>query len=196
VTTNRPYLRIEHRRDEVIEFLIVHAYPVVWTREMFAEALIVRIFDDRDETWGYVWGTWADTGVMAIHSCIARKFRGRALSRQVFQQLDQMAFWLGADELVVGVDDLSNAHRVRLLLLRHGFKEEPGRYDKESVFIKNLWEIIQSDGKSFQAKGGDGSGSPASAPAETSETPGSAACSEAARDPRNGHGHASGRYSE
>jgi len=107
---------------------------------MFAKALVVRVFDDLG-TIGYFWGHWIDNGCMAIHACVDRLRHRDWLTKDVVRQLRQIAFWLGADELFTSIrDDVPKAPKVRLLLRRLGFVEDPGRYGEDHGFTLNLWE--------------------------------------------------------
>lgn len=147
-----PYIRIEHRRDEVDLFLKANDYPLEWNEAMLAKTIIARLFDDDNATIGIVWAHWIDTGVLAFHVCIGRGYRVRWLDPQVIERLYMMAFWLGADEIVTSVDDVPNARQLRSMLLRFGFTEDHGEYGRDTIFTKNLWN---PDGRSFQGAEGE-----------------------------------------
>jgi len=138
-----PRLRVEYDRATVVEFLKANEYPVEWTEEMLSSTLMVRAFDD-EGTVAYFWGHWIETGVMVFHVCVAKGRYGICFRRSVIRELEQIAFWVGADILLTAVDDMPHASRVRLLLIRQGFEEEPDQFDKKFVYAKNLW--IEPDG--------------------------------------------------
>jgi len=136
-TDSSPLCRVEYRRDEVVEFLKRYQYPIEWTVPMFKDALIVRVFDPAG-TIGYFWGTWASHGTMALHACVSSERSGAWLNRRTLDQLFQICFWLGADEVVTSLSQIPSRDRMRPLLLRLGFVEEAGDDDAPPLFIKDI----------------------------------------------------------
>lgn len=122
-----PRCRVEPDHLALLSYLQANNYPVQWTPDMLVDCIVVRIFDDTG-TIGYCWGHWLFPRTLAFHVCAARPRWVRALP-----ELFQIAFWLGADDLVASLDGHSQPSRLRSLLLRAGFMEEP-----VSFFTKSL----------------------------------------------------------
>jgi GNAT superfamily N-acetyltransferase len=133
------YVRVEHDHDLVIGFLVANEYPRSWTKAMLADCLVVRVFTD-NETIGYIWGQWVDTGIMTFHACVTPWFRGRWLTPALLEELEKIAFWVGADQLIASTDDLPKGPKMARLLKRLGFEEDdPTPFETTTIFTKNLW---------------------------------------------------------
>jgi len=128
------HYRIEVNRASVIDYLREHKYPIEWTEQMLGQTLMVRLFDD-EGTVGYVWGVWIDEGVLAIHACVGRRYG--VWLRSIARDLEKIAFWLGADDLVIGTEGVPHARLLARLAKQQGYEES--ELEGQQIFIKNLW---------------------------------------------------------
>lgn len=132
-------LRVEYDLELVSQFLKDNGYPFEWSSDQLGTTLVIRAFDDGDNTVAYFWGQWVQTGVMAFHVCVAKGRYGICFRRPVIAELEKIAFLVGADELLTSVGGLPHAARLRLILLHQGFEEVDEAYGKQQIFTKNLW---------------------------------------------------------
>jgi hypothetical protein len=136
-----PFLRIDHDHDDIVNFCSRNNHPIPWTPEMLKDCVVVRAFDD-EGTIGFFLGHWyLEPGLMYLHVCIDEGRRARWFRPSVLKQLYQLAFSLGADELLVSLKDIPLAPRIRPLLLIAGFREQIVDEGDDVLFILNLWEF-------------------------------------------------------
>lgn len=129
--------RVEPDRSLVYDFIRNNGYPIEVTWDDLSDSLYVSLHKD-GEVIGYAWGYFPDAGVFAPHVCVAEAHRG-SMTRPLWQELERIAFWLGADQLVVGFeDDDPSVSRMVALLRRLGFRSEPGLFNLNQIFIKDI----------------------------------------------------------
>jgi hypothetical protein len=134
------HLRIEGEIDKVTAFLKQEGYPFDWDYDRLSETLMVRAFTDDDQTAAYFWGQWADTGVLSFHVCVGKSHYGLCFRQNLIDRLGEIAFMVGADEMLTSVDGLPNGDRIAQLMLRHGFVQQADRLGKPFVYTRNLWK--------------------------------------------------------
>lgn len=143
--TSKVLCRIETDPLAIFRFLQLNGYPRFWSPEQFQDGVLaVRVMDLAQNTLGYIWGRWVETGRFGFHVCAAKGTSLPFLGSDLLSQLYQMGFWIGADEIVTNVDGHPDQRAIHRLLRRAGFAPVP-RTDGGSDYALNLWTLINDE---------------------------------------------------
>jgi hypothetical protein len=95
------------------QFLQLNGYPFFWSLEDLSACLLVRVLDENGWQIGLVWGEWKDTGLLMFHACAAPGHRLPWFGADLLDQLCNLAFFVGADEITTSITMARKIERLR-----------------------------------------------------------------------------------
>jgi hypothetical protein len=118
-------IRIEPDPTDLLSFLDESGYPYrEWLEhEWLKDCAIFARVNDEFGTVGFIWAQWEDVGSLIVHvaSLPMAKFDWRGL----MSDLDTVAYFLGADEMVLSFDLNKRARSLGRLVESVGFVRDP-----------------------------------------------------------------------